>query len=34
MEIKDLIKAIDTEGVLAKETTATLIKNAEDSILA
>ena len=34
MDIKDLIKAIDTEGVLDKETTATLIKNAEDSILA
>lgn len=34
MDIKDLIKAIDTEGVIDKEQMAVLIKNAEDSILA
>lgn len=34
MDIKDLIKAIDTEGVIDKEQMDVLVKNAEDSILA
>jgi len=34
MDIKELIKAVDTEGVLDKDVVETLVKNAEESILA